>query len=210
MRPLSYFVRPVIPPMCSCWKRTVSGLSLQGTQARPNGRTVALVILMCMAALTARVHAADDRDFRSGVVQIESTSPEGKLRKGAGIVVSIDGDAAFIITAAHVVAGDKTPKIELFTNPLPVEATVTRQDLQIDIALLVVRGSDKRFEGLQALPLDVAWQAAVGQEVTTIGFPAGLSWAVSKPNIASQEGVHLGSLRFTLEPFYFFRACKLA
>jgi len=173
------------------WKHAALRFTPLHTQARPIGRTAALVYLVCMAAFTGLTHAADDGDFRSGIVKIESTSVEGKSRKGTGFIVSMEDGVAFIMTAAHVVAGDKTPHIELFTHPLPVEASVARQDLQLDIALLVVRGSDKLFEGLQALPLGLGWQPSVGQQVTTIGFPAGLSWAVSKPNIASQEGVHL-------------------
>ena len=146
MRPLSHFVVPVIPAMIRAGMYAALRLALRDTQARPIGRTVALFFLVCIAALTALAHAADDRDFRSGVVRIESTSVEGKVRKGAGFVVSIEDGVAFIMTAAHVVAGDKTPQIELFSHPLQIEASVIRQDLQFDIALLIVRGSDKLFE----------------------------------------------------------------
>jgi S1-C subfamily serine protease len=157
MRSLSRFVVRVVPPTIFSWSRTVLRLALHVIQAGLFARAVAVVPLVCMAASPVLAHAAEAGDLRNGVVQIESRSPEGKLRKGAGFIVSIRDGAVFIMTAAHVVKGDKTPQVEFFTRPLPVEASVAGQDLQLDIALLVVRGSTNLFEGLQPLPLGLGW-----------------------------------------------------
>ncbi len=181
-------------PLFSTLRISAQGKALdRGVPLAATARSAigAVALLLCAWALAGFAHASDPADLRSGVVQIVSKSPDGLLRKGAGFIVRLEADAAFIVTAAHVVEGDKTPQVDLFTRPLPVEAQVARMDVQLDIALLVLAGGDNLFQGLQALPLDLTTRSAVGQQVTTIGFPAGLSWAVSKPNVASQEGVHL-------------------
>jgi hypothetical protein len=147
----------------------------------PLARTTAgVLLLVCAALLAGPVRAANSGDVRNAVVKITSTGPDGQRRSGAGFIVKLEADAVFIVTAAHVVEGDKTPRVELFTRPLPVKAEVAQLDLQLDVALLVVHGRDSPLSGLRSLPLDLAGSSAVGQDVTTIGFPAGLSWALSK------------------------------
>ena len=49
---------------------------------------------------------------------------------GTGFIVRLDPDIVYIVTAAHVVAGDPQPSVEFFTNPnVPVRATVlTRKE----------------------------------------------------------------------------------
>jgi formylglycine-generating enzyme required for sulfatase activity len=127
--------------------------------------------------------------LRNGVVKINSTSPGGKSRTGTGFVVKLEADTAFIVTAYHVVEGDKSPKVEFFARPnIPVPAEVVGTARQLDVALIVVRGKANLPEGLLTLQLDPEESLTVGQDVMTIGFPPGLSWAVSKPNVASQEG----------------------
>jgi hypothetical protein len=151
----------------------------------------AVTLLAVWVAVSAGLVRADPAELRSGVVKIVSNSPEGKRRTGTGFIVLLEPGVAFIVTAWHVVEGDKTPQVEFFTRPLAVGAEVTRLEPQLDVALLVVHARDDVLKGLLALRLDLAGSLAVGQDVTTIGFPGSLSWALSKPNIASQEGVHL-------------------
>ena len=133
--------------------------------------------------------AADVAALRSGVVKITSTADE-KRRTGTGFIVKLEADAIYIVTAYHVVEGDKNPQVEFFTRPdVPVRAEVQHNDLQLDVALLVVRGQEHVLQGLLALRLDPADSLKVGQDVTTIGFPPRLQWAVSKLSVASQVGL---------------------
>jgi formylglycine-generating enzyme required for sulfatase activity len=136
--------------------------------------------------------AQDLSDLRSGVVRITSTSPEGKRRTGSGFIVQIESSTARIVTAAHVVAGDKNPSVEFFTQPgTPVGGKVYRSDLQTDVAVIVVQTPDELPGGLRTLRIAPEPNLVVGQDVHTIGFPPSLSWAISKPNYASDDGILL-------------------
>jgi hypothetical protein len=144
----------------------------------------AVLLLLPVGGIAAEVAA-----LRSGVVKITSISPEDKRRIGTGFVVKLDAELAYIVTAYHVVEGDQHPQVETFTRPnYPVHSEVVQTARQLDVALIVVRGRNNLPEGLQALRLEPKESLTVGQDLMTIGFPPGLSWAISKPNVASQEG----------------------
>lgn len=96
------------------------------------------------------------KDLKRGIVKI-TAQVEGRTNIGTGFIVRLDKDAAYIVTAAHVVAGDTHPKVEFFTNRnLPVTAEVLGlegNDEVRGLALLVVRGPENLPKGLTALSL---------------------------------------------------------
>lgn len=51
------------------------------------------------------------------VVRVEATV-SGTPRSGSGFVVRVDGGAAYVATAAHVVEGDPTPSVFFRSQPL--------------------------------------------------------------------------------------------
>jgi S1-C subfamily serine protease len=92
--------------------------------------------------------------IKPGIVKVISVSPQGKKRTGTGFIVSVKGGSAFIVTASHVVSGDKNPSVEFFTQTgAPVFGEVYRSDPQIDIAVIAVEGDAKLLEGLRPLRL---------------------------------------------------------
>lgn len=141
--------------------------------------TVLLIALGCLPAF-----AQDAAALRAGVVKVMSTA-DGMRRTGSGFVVKIDGAAAYVVTAAHVVEGDHNPKVEFFTRQnTPVVAEVVQQELSLDLAVLKVEATQKPM----VLALDKA-AAAPGDEVIAIGFPqGGGAWLVSKADLAGRYG----------------------
>ncbi len=131
--------------------------------------------------------------LNSGVVKIASLSPEGKRRTGTGFIVKLEANTAFIVTAYHVVEGDKRPTVFFFSQRnTPVTADVISNDQTADTSLLIVRVQDRLVRGVRALPLEPEQTLKPGDEVTTIGFPAGLGdWAVSKCTVSAQRGSRL-------------------
>lgn len=127
--------------------------------------------------------------LRSGVVKISSTSPGGMPRTGTGFIVNLQPGAVLIVTAAHVVAGDKNPRVEFFPRQnFPVSAEVKRIETQLDVALLLVQEQEKIPAGLRALQFGND-KDLTGKDVTAIGFPPTLPWALSRHTIAAQVGV---------------------
>jgi S1-C subfamily serine protease len=128
---------------------------------------------------------------KAGVVKVTSRL-DGARRTGTGFIVHLDADAAYIVTASHVVEGDNRPLIEFFTRR---NATVEAETARIEggdprgLALLVVRGKDRLPAGIGALPLRRGADLRGGESVTTIGFPrGGGAWAVVRATVVSREG----------------------
>jgi S1-C subfamily serine protease len=159
------------------------------------GRWLPWCILFLMALLVPQfLHAQDIARLQTGVVKITAKPPSGTANVGTGFIVRMDKDAAYIVTAAHVVAGGDThPKVEFFTKRnLPVTAEVLGLeggDEVRGLALLVVRGAENLPNGLAALSLAGTTRFTGGEDILVIGFPRGAGpWALIKGNISSRQG----------------------
>lgn len=148
-----------------------------------------IVTVTMLVGLTAWQAAAQgEADLRAGVVKIVSTL-DGKRRTGTGFVAKTDGTSVYIVTAAHVVEGDPTPKVEFFTRQnTPVGAVVLKQDLRYDLALLKAESPQPPL----VLRLETATVPKTGDEVITIGFPqSGGAWLVTRADLAGRDGADL-------------------
>ena len=137
--------------------------------------------------------AQDIARLQAGVVKITAKPPQGTANIGTGFIVLLEANAAYIVTAAHVVAGDPQPKVEFFTKRnLPVTAEVLGlegDDEVRGLALLVVRGADNLPAGLTAQSLAGAARLSGGEDILVIGFPRNAGpWALIKGNISSRQG----------------------
>jgi len=139
------------------------------------------------------VQAEDIARLQAGVVKITAKPPQGTTNVGTGFIVRVDKDAAYIVTAAHVVAGDQQPKVEFFTKR---NMSVTAEVLGLEgddevrgLALLVVRGSENLPRGLTSLSLEGVARLSGGEDIMVIGFPRNAGpWAIVKGNISSRQG----------------------
>lgn len=147
-------------------------------------RYIVAILLLGFGGLPA--FAQDAAALRAGVVKITSTSFDGKRRTGSGFIAKIDAGIAYIVTAAHVIEGDRNPQVEFFTRQnAPLAAEVIQQELGVDLAVLKVDAAQKplvmRFEKVTA--------PATGDQVITIGFPqGGGAWLISKADLAGRDG----------------------
>jgi formylglycine-generating enzyme required for sulfatase activity len=127
------------------------------------------------------------------VVKITAKPPQGMANVGTGFIVRLEPNAVYIVTSAHVVAGDAQPKVEFFTKRnLPVTAEVLGlegDDEVRGLALLVVRGAENLPTGITALSLAGAARLSGGEDILVIGFPRNAGpWALIKGNISSRQG----------------------
>lgn len=151
-----------------------------------------VTITVALTIASMKIHAQDIEALRAAVVKIRSQS-EGERKTGAGFIVKLEQNVAYIITAAHVVEGDPAPQVEFFARRnVSVKAEVRKiegGDPQ-GLALMVVRGQENLPPGLISLKL--AGSAALkggGDAVFAIGFPSGVaSWGVLRVNVVSLEG----------------------
>lgn len=158
-------------------------------------RTGSAVCLMLTIGL-AYVELAGAEDIsrlQAGVVKVTAKPPQGTANVGTGFIVGVDKETTYIVTAAHVVAGDAQPKVEFFTKRnMPVAADVLGlegDDEVRGLALLVVRGSEILPKGLTSLSLAGAARLMGGEDIMVIGFPRNAGpWAIVKGNISSRQG----------------------
>ena len=137
--------------------------------------------------------AQDIARLQSGVVKVTAKPPSGTTTIGTGFIVRLESNEAYIITAAHVVAGDAHPNVEFFTRRnVPVTADVLGLeggDEVRGLALVVVRGTENLPKGITALSLATTGRLSGGEDILVIGFPRNAGpWAVIKGNISSRQG----------------------
>jgi formylglycine-generating enzyme required for sulfatase activity len=138
------------------------------------------------------IGAQDIARLQSGVVKITAKPPSGTTSIGPGFIVRLESNAAYIVIAAHVVAGNPNPKVEFFSKQhvqFPVEVLPGAEggDDVGGLALLLVRGKENLPSGIGALPL--ASTSLMLEDMVMIGFPLGAGpWHVTKGNIGSRQG----------------------
>lgn len=147
----------------------------------------ACLILLIGFAQEESIGAQDVKSLHAGVVRVSSARP------GTGFIIHLESDAAYILTAAHVVAGNPNPKVEFFTNkhvlvPAEILPGAEGGDEMRGLALLVVRGKENLPTGVTMLPLDGTRRFSAGDEIIVVGFPRSAGpWHVIKGNIGSSQ-----------------------
>ena len=110
----------------------------------------------------ARSPAQDTAAQTAAVVKI-TAEEDGQRKTGAGFVVKTEADAAYIVTASHVVAGDKHPQVRFFADRTRAsKAEAIALDEHMDVALIVVRGRGNFPRSLRA-PADCGGQVAASR-----------------------------------------------
>ena len=146
------------------------------------------VILLLLFQVCAM--AQDINSLKAGVVRINNTV-SGQV--GAGVIVKLERDRIYIVTASHIVKGSGNPQVYLFTHQLdPMSAELVHRDDENPkgLALLVLRLSN--VEGLKSLTFGNSSQVSGGEGIKAIGFPGGISsWDVSTGAITRVEGNNL-------------------
>ncbi|WP_337061922.1 S1C family serine protease [Kineococcus sp. G2] len=131
-----------------------------GSAERPEGSVAAIAA----AALPSVV-----------ALQVESSAGAGT---GSGFVLrtGVDGDAAFVLTNDHVVAGAADGGVTVvFQDGVQVPGEVVGSDTSYDLAVVRVERP-----GLRALTMGDSGSVVVGDRVVAVGAPLGLQGTVTE------------------------------
>jgi len=127
---------------------------------------------------------------KKGVVKITAQGEGQQPKVGTGVVVRLDKDAAYIVTAAHVVEGDPKPTVTFFSN---LQRSFVAQVVGIEggdpHGLAALRVAGPVPDSVVALPLDRTTKVIGGEVLTFIGFPRTLPpWTVSTGTVSGLKG----------------------
>ena len=153
-------------------------------------------LLVPLLADLTPAHAQTIEDLKRGVVKIIATV-EGQERVGTGFIVNLEENAAYIVTAAHVIEGDPAPTVAFFPEAskfFPARVLGLDGGNPNGVAALVVEGQLPK--GLRPLIADTALEVKGGEASTVIGFlrEAGTPWLVTAGTIGGRKG---GQLTFS-------------
>ncbi len=142
------------------------------------------------------VLAQDLDSLKAGVVKI--TNKTGLV--GTGFIVRLEEEITYIITAAHVIAGDQQPTVEFYSKNFvsggqaPAKGSVSpgaqvNDDLR-GLAVVIVRGKEHILNDARTLAFETSMHlVSGGEEAVVIGHPGGGGdWAVVKRNISNRVG----------------------
>ncbi|MEO8327162.1 MAG: SUMF1/EgtB/PvdO family nonheme iron enzyme, partial [Nitrospirota bacterium] len=137
------------------------------------------------------VMAQDLDALKAGVVKI--TAKTGQV--GTGFIVRVEPEVVYIVTAAHVIAGDPQPEVEFFTKRnapakgIVLEGAELNDDIR-GLALVEVRGKAQIPDGATSLSFRTSAElVSGGEEALVIGHSGGGgNWAVLKRLISNRVG----------------------
>jgi hypothetical protein len=147
-------------------------------------------VLLLAVAFPSSLWAQDITQVKKGVVKI-TAQVEGKNRVGSGVVVKLDEDHVYIVTASHVIEGDPQPNVFFYAAP---HRSFRARVLGLEggdpagLAALLVEG--KIPSDLVALTLDQTAAVSGGEPITLIGFPRaeGSMWTVTTGTLSGRRG----------------------
>jgi formylglycine-generating enzyme required for sulfatase activity len=152
-----------------------------------------MVISALLLAFVCAVGSAQvgDEALDAGVVKLKVTLYAGGGRVGSGIIVRLDTDLAYIVTAAHVVVGSRETGVVFRRHDPPVPGRVVNQehwDEERGLALLTVSAAAARAAGAHPLPLSATPLRDKGTRVRLIGHPSQGDWLWIPGAYAGREG----------------------
>ena len=147
------------------------------------GRTI--ILILALFVFLSSASAQEIENIKKGVVKVKTAS-----QVGTGFIVRLAKDAVFIITASHVVEGERDIKVEFFTSRgrlIPAEVIDMEGGDEQGLATLTIQGEIP--SDLVVLRFNPLNPVRAGDPVTTIGFPGkGGPWAVTKGEIVGRKG----------------------
>lgn|SRR5574340_79752 len=139
------------------------------------------------------LQAQDIAQVKKGVVKITAQAEGQQPKVGTGFIVRVEKNAAYIVTASHVVEGDPKPQVTFYPQPQQTFAgriIGVESENRKGLASLLVAGPIP--EGVAALALDQTSLITGGEPVTFVGFPRTLApWAVSTGSLTALKGPEL-------------------
>jgi len=152
--------------------------------------TLTVILVSSLIGFVSSSVSQEIEVLKKGVVKVTAMAADGKRRVGTGFIVRLGVDAAYIVTASHVVEGAPTVDVEFFTGRnRPISAKVTGLEGADPQGLAALTVEGKIPAGLSVLKMNRQFSPTAGDPVTMIGFPAaGGPWAVTKGEIVGRKG----------------------
>jgi Sulfatase-modifying factor enzyme 1/Trypsin-like peptidase domain len=150
----------------------------------------AALYLLATSFLPYNLWAHNNDDLKRGVVKITAQGEGQQAKVGTGVIVRLDKDALYIVTAAHVVEGDSKPTVTFSSQPQrPFVAQVVGIEGGDPQGLAALRVAGPIPDSVVALPLDRTTKVVGGEAVAFIGFPRTLPpWTVSTGSLSGMKG----------------------
>lgn len=151
------------------------------------------LLFLLTAVVPSTLWANDIAQVKKGVVKV-TAQVDGKHRVGSGVVVKVDDDHVYLVTASHVIEGDPQPNVFFYASPhraYRARVLGLEGDDPAGLAALLVEG--KIPADLVALHLDQATKVSGGEPITLIGFPRaeGAMWTVTTGTLSGRKGTAL-------------------
>jgi formylglycine-generating enzyme required for sulfatase activity len=152
----------------------------------------AILVGSVVFAIAGVANSQGIEDLKKSVVKI-TCMVDGKTKVGTGFIIKLIEGKAYIVTAAHVVAGDPRPQVEFYSAPGKFTADVVHAEggQEEGLALLLVaekQGGEPLPAGLMALSL-MPDTVRSDEQVSIIGFAPDVgSWTVTHGRIVNQSG----------------------
>lgn len=139
------------------------------------------------------LQAQDITQVKKGVVKI-TAQVAGKNKVGSGVIVKVDEDHVYLVTASHVIDGDSQPNVFFYASPhraYRARVLGLEGDDPAGLAALLVEG--KVPSDLVTLHLDQVTKVGGGEPITLIGFPRaeGAMWTVTTGTLSGRKGTAL-------------------
>ncbi|QOJ23054.1 MAG: SUMF1/EgtB/PvdO family nonheme iron enzyme [Gammaproteobacteria bacterium] len=153
--------------------------------------TVCNLCLLIACWLQTSVVAQEIDSLRKGVVKLSATA-NGVQKTGTGFIVRRDKQVTYIITAMHVVEGEKFPKVAFYGQPhVWIDTEVLKNDPRNDISLLKVRDNTQVPMNAASLHFLTEEDLKDSDELSVIGFPGAIDWARVTMALAGKDGLDL-------------------
>ncbi|MGE3151160.1 MAG: serine protease [Nitrospiraceae bacterium] len=149
-----------------------------------------LLLSLYFASFPDPVLAQDIAQVKKGVVKI-TAQVEGTNRVGSGVVVKVEEDHVYIVTASHVIEGDPQPNVFFWAAPhRSFRARVLGLEGGDPAGLAAILVEGKLPADLVALTLDQTAAVSGGEPITLIGFPRaeGSMWTVTTGTLSGRRG----------------------
>jgi len=150
---------------------------------------LATLLVVHLSCVVTPSNAQSIGDLKKGVVKV-TAQVDGKTKIGTGFVVRIEKEAAYIVTAAHVIEGAQTVEVEFYTERnRQYSPRIISQESGDPQGLAVLLIEKTVPPETNVLRFTQGVDAKAGDEVTIIGFPriAGVPWAVTKGEVVGRK-----------------------
>ncbi len=165
-----------------------------GSSSTPARLILASICASLLMIAYSKLHAADPKlKAKHGVAKIRAAKPDNVVESGAAVVIYMDNDKIYMITAYHVI--DDADSIEVRFSELPTKrfsgSIFEKYDGERDLGIIYVDA--KKMPNQIIIPLKIADPSKTSEleKIIAVGHPRGREWELSSGEIRSTDRAFL-------------------